>query len=147
MDDLAALWPPTEARRLCANVAGRLDVGLELQRQEGRAADAFERGETVVLVVAVRNPTDAPQRLSLTTAQTHDFTISTRDGREVWRWSAGRRFAQMLTEIALSPGEEKSFRGTWSPDSALAPGRYRADAWIGASRSGPRAAAVDFRID
>ena len=119
---------------------------LELQREDGRASEAFEPGEGVVLVVALRNPTQAPIQLSLATAQTHDFRIAAADGREVWRWSDGRRFAQMLTELVLAPGEERRFQETWRPDPAPEPGRYRAEAWIGARRGGSPAAALDFRV-
>jgi hypothetical protein len=120
---------------------------LGLERTDGRAADVFEAGASVVLVLTLRNPTDAPQTLALATAQTHDFAISTRTGPEVWRWSAGRRFAQMLTELRLAPGEEKSFRATWSPGPALAPGRYRAEGWVGPRGKETRAEAVDFSVD
>jgi hypothetical protein len=122
------------------------EVRLEVQREDGRAAGVFAPGEAVALVVVLRNPGDAPRSLSLATAQTHDFAVSGPDGRELWRWSAGRRFAQVLTELALAPGEEKRFRET-CPAGVLAPGRYRAEAWLGTGAARLRAPPVDFRVD
>ena len=107
----------TEGESVPAAGSG-FEARLRLEREDGRQADTLAAGETLVLVLTLRNPADSPLRLSLPTAQTHDFSITTDDGRELWRWSAGRRFAQVLTELELAPGEERSFRGAWSQRSA-----------------------------
>ncbi len=133
--------------------AGRtpLEARLVLQREDGRVARAFAPGEALALVLTLRNPSGAPQSVALPSAQTHDFAVSTLDGREVWRWSGGRMFAQMLSELSLAPGEERSFREGWNPrrpDGApIAPGRYRAEAWVGPGAAGLRVESVEFVIE
>ncbi len=139
----------TEGESVPAAGSG-FEARLRLEREDGRQADTLAAGETLVLVLTLRNPADSPLRLPLSTAQTHDFSITTDDGRELWRWSAGRRFAQVLTELELAPGEERSFRGAWSQRSAdgspAPPGRYRAGAWIGARGTVILVETVEFRI-
>lgn len=123
-----------------------IEVRLHLEREDGRSAERFVAGETVGLVLTVRNPGETPWRLGLSTAQSHDFAIGTSDGQELWRWSADRRFAQRLGELALEPGEERRFRTHWRPaHAALPPGRYRAAGWIGGRSRGP-GAELEFRV-
>jgi hypothetical protein len=107
-----------------------VEVRLTLEREEGVEAHSFAPGEPLGLVLTLRNPGAAPWRRSLPTAQTHDFAVVGSDGRELWRWSAGRMFAQMLGELVLAPGEVRSFRARWSPAPLPAPGSYRARGWI-----------------
>jgi hypothetical protein len=128
-----------------------LEARLTLEREDGRAALSIAPGEALVLVLTVRNPGGAPQRVALPSAQTHDFAVSTHAAREIWRWSAGRRFAQILTELELAPGEERSFRESWparGPDGApVASGRYRAEAWVGSGAARMRVEGVEFVIE
>ena len=44
----------------------------------------------VVLVLVLRNGSTTPQRVTLPSAQTHDFAVSDGDGRELWRWACRR---------------------------------------------------------
>lgn len=130
--------------------ASFFEVRLSLQRPGGGEATRFASGEGVVFVLAVRNASELPQSLSLPSTRTSDFAVSGASGAELWRWSDGRAFAQMLTELAFAPGEEKSFQGVWDQrigGAPLAPGRYLASGWLGARESGPAAAPVGFSID
>ena len=54
----------------------------------------------------------------------HDAIVRTASGREVWRWSHGRQFAQMLSELTLAPGESRELTLRWDPARAggAAPG-------------------------
>jgi hypothetical protein len=125
-----------------------IEVRLHLEREDGRAAERFVTGEPVALVLTVRNPGDQPWRLPLSSSQSHDFAIGAPDGRELWRWSAGRRFAQQLGELALGPGEERLFRATWTPEhvGSPLPGRYRAAGWLGGGRARGPGAEFEFRV-
>ncbi len=52
--------------------------------------------------------------MSFPTGQTYDFIV--RQGtREVWRWSADRRFTQALRTETLGPGETLRFEEEWAP--------------------------------
>ncbi len=87
-------------------------MGLAAEDAAGRRQAAFRVGEPVVLVLVVQNRGSAPARLSLPTAQLYDFQVE-QDGREVWRWSAGRAFATVVTPLELPPGGSRTFRERW----------------------------------
>lgn len=74
-----------------------------------------EAGDTAVLTLQVTNPTAAPVAFSFSSGQTHDFTVRTAAGAEVWRWSADRGFAQALQTRTLGPGETWTFTERWTP--------------------------------
>jgi hypothetical protein len=90
-----------------------LEVRVSLQTSDGRVARGIRRAESVRLGLTVRNRSDGPQSFTLPTSQTYDFAVVASAGREVWRWSTGRMFAQMLTEVTFAPGESKTFSETW----------------------------------
>lgn len=97
--------------------AGRLLVGLAAEDADGRRQATFRKGAPVVLVLIVQNRGKAPARFSLPSAQLYDFWIE-RDGREVWRWSADRAFAAVVTEVEIPVGETRIFRETWTQTDA-----------------------------
>lgn len=123
----------------CAEGPGPVDAGpplearVELRGPEGQPLGTLPAtAEPLELVLRVRNSGPTPLRVPLTSAQTHDFAVLTADGQELWRWSAGRRFAQVLGELELAPGEEQVFRGRWEPGerAGLTEGSYRIAGWL-----------------
>ncbi|MFB6172184.1 MAG: BsuPI-related putative proteinase inhibitor [Haloarculaceae archaeon] len=75
----------------------------------------------VRFVLAVTNGNDAAVELTFPEGARADFAVH--DGGEVWRWSDGRAFAQVVETVRLAPGETIEFEGEWpDPD----PGRYEA---------------------
>ncbi|MEZ3116137.1 BsuPI-related putative proteinase inhibitor [Halobaculum sp. MBLA0147] len=68
----------------------------------------------LALTLAVENDGDEPVTAQFRDAQRVEF-VATRDGDEVWRWSAGRMFGQALGTLELAPGETATFDGEW-PD-------------------------------
>lgn len=76
----------------------------------------------VAFSFAVTNVGDDPAELTFPTAQTHDVAVRA-EGEEVWRWSDGQMFAQMLGSETLAPGESASFEAVWDDP---APGSYEA---------------------
>jgi plastocyanin len=57
-----------------------------------------------------------------------DFVVYESDGdEEVWRWSDGQLFAQVLQTARFEPGEEAVFEESW-PDAR--PGDYTAAATL-----------------
>jgi hypothetical protein len=110
--------------------AAGLALRLEVTDAAGVAAGRFAAGAPVALVLEVRNAGEAPRRVEFATARTHDFALLDAGGREVWRWSRGRLFAQALSETELAPGEARRYTATWHQRDAAGepapPGRYRA---------------------
>jgi hypothetical protein len=63
----------------------------------------YAPNEPIRLTLKVVNETPKLVSLSFLSAQRFDLIIQDQQGREVWRWSAGRVFAQILGEEMLKP--------------------------------------------
>jgi len=72
----------------------------------------YALGAPVTLTLAVTNPGPAPVTLTAPSSQLYDFAVL-RDGAEVWRWSAGRMFLAVLTDLTIRPGETRAFTEVW----------------------------------
>lgn len=85
----------------------------------------------VTFVFAVHNAGDDTVDMQFSDAQTFDVAVERADtGEEVWRFSHGMMFAQMLQEQTLSPGETDQFEATWDDP---APGQYHAHGTLAAT--------------
>ncbi|MCS7252601.1 MAG: carboxypeptidase regulatory-like domain-containing protein [Armatimonadota bacterium] len=84
-----------------------LEVDLELPEN-------VALGEPVKMKLILRNRGNEPVKLSFRTGQRYDFIVRNMDGEVVWQWSHGKAFIQVLGEIELHPGEEKSFVEEWA---------------------------------
>jgi hypothetical protein len=130
--------------------AAGLELRLEIQDASGIGAQRFAAGESVGLVLAVRNTGDLPRRLEFPTARTHDFAVADAGGSEVWRWSRGRRFAQALTQIELGPGESRRFEAAWdqrdAAGAAAPPGSYHVVASLACAPSPPPVGPLELEI-
>jgi hypothetical protein len=80
--------------------------------------------------------------LSFKDAQRFDFLIE-KEGKEIWRWSKGQVFAQVLGEKRLRPGESMTYSAKF--DEKLPPGKYRITGMIVADLS-PLAASCNIVI-
>lgn len=69
--------------------------------------------DTVALALRVTNVSGAPVEIAFPSGQTHDFAVS-RDGRELWRWSADRGFTQAMQVLTLPPGGTSTFSERWT---------------------------------
>jgi len=88
----------------------------------------YEPGETVVMQMKVANPTAQPVTLQFTSSKTYDFAVCDQSGQQVWRWSAGRVFAQVLTDKVLEPAHSYTVEAWWTiptDDSEMRPGLYQ----------------------
>ncbi len=128
-----------------------LEIRVSLHDGDGREVRGFRRVEPVTLVLTVRNRGDRSRSLTLPTSQTHEFVVSGGAGDEVWRWSAGRMFAQRLTEVTLAAGESRTFSETW--DQVCGDGRpaaigpYRLVGWIPALATPVSSPPLEFKIE
>ena len=95
-----------------------LEVRLQLLDADGAQSDAFRSTEPITLRITLANPGDTSQRLDFSSARTHDAIVRAASGGEVWRWSHGRQFAQMLSELTLAPGESRELSLRWDPSQA-----------------------------
>lgn len=74
----------------------------------------YEQGDPVRITLTKRNVTNRTIVLRYRTSQRFDIIVRRRATQgEVWRWSAGRSFAQTTATVRLAPGESQVFRVTW----------------------------------
>jgi hypothetical protein len=78
--------------------------------------------DSVRFTLQVTNTGETPMTLSFASGQSYDFVVS-REGRQVWRWSAERVFTQALRSETLGAGETRTFSEVWTP-ATRSPGRY-----------------------
>jgi hypothetical protein len=108
-------------------VVGGLKPALTTERS------SYKVGEAVPLTFSVTNTQTSSRILKFASGQEFDIEIS-RDGREVWRWSNGKMFPQMVRILPLGPGEVLQFKETWDQQDneghLLAPGDYMATAYL-----------------
>lgn len=84
---------------------------------------AYAPGDPIIFTLRVVNATAKPVRLTFRTAQRFDVVMQDGQGREVWRWSARRLFAQVLGQETLGPsGGEFVARAT--AEGKFSPGTY-----------------------
>lgn len=90
--------------------------------------EAASSADAVTFTYAVENTGSAPIELDFRSAQTHDVAVVD-DGSEVWRWSDGQMFAQMLSSETLDPDGSVTYEATWDDPR---PGDYEAVAELAA---------------
>ena len=86
-------------------------------------------GENLVLNISAANTAKESRKLSFRSSQRYDFWVVDASGDEVWRWSEGRMFAQVLEDVVLESSRKSEFTESWSLiDSKGAPvkaGEYK----------------------
>ncbi|UPM42297.1 BsuPI-related putative proteinase inhibitor [Halocatena salina] len=98
--------------------------------------------QPVQFTFTVRNGGDEPVTLEFSDACKADFVVSDdATQQERWRWSEGRMFAQVLSDLTLTPGDTETFEAAWDDP---APGTYTARAELTSDES--CAAAASFSI-
>ncbi len=104
---------------------------LVLRDATGIETRDFDRGETIVFELSVRNRTGDTVNVQFDDAQQSDFVVVD-DGSPTlrWRWSDGRAFAQVVTELSFAPRETRTIRVEWTQQladgSTLPSGNYEA---------------------
>lgn len=83
-------------------------------------------GENVRFEFVVTNTGADPVEVTFRNGGQADFVVY-EEGSEVWRWSEGRMFTQMLQPATFDPGDEAVFEEVW-PDAQ--PGDYTAEATL-----------------
>ena len=86
--------------------------------------DRFAPGERIAAELSIFNRSGRPAVLHFPTAQRYDFAVEDKHGTQVWQWSDGRSFAQMLGSESIGPGREV-ITFAESIAAPTEPGRYR----------------------
>ena len=90
----------------------------------------YKPGEPVRMTLTLGNPLSEPVSFHRPSAKPYDFVVRAADGTEVWRWSRGRVFAQVVSSVRLEPGAQMQFEEVWDQNpnapgaSAPVPARY-----------------------
>lgn len=102
-------------------------VGVEVSVTTDQAT--YRSGEPITMTLHVSNRTGEEVLLQFLSAHRFDFAIRDARGSQLWRWSEGQIFAQVLGTEALGPARpqiiyQAQFRGN------LAPGWYSLEATL-----------------
>lgn len=100
-------------------------------------------GDSVRFRLRVANDGAAAVPLEFGSAQRYDFVIFDGAGAEVWRWSSGRMFAQVVGLERLEPGAVLEYEESWDP--AGREGEYRAEARL-VSSNRPLELSTEFEL-
>ncbi|MBI2502447.1 MAG: hypothetical protein HYW07_04335 [Candidatus Latescibacteria bacterium] len=84
---------------------------------------SYAAGEPITLKLRVFNRTKEAIGFHFRDAQRFDFILKDEKGDEVWRWSGGMMFAQMLGKEELGPGQEELVYSA-TCEEKLSPGTY-----------------------
>jgi hypothetical protein len=76
-------------------------------------------GQRVAFELTVTNNTRKRIEIRFPNGKTHDFVVLDAAGREVWRWSEGKMFTQVLQNKSVEPGQSITFSESWkNPDAS-----------------------------
>jgi hypothetical protein len=75
--------------------------------------EIIETGRPVDFTLTIRNSGGTPATFSFSTAQRYDVVVWNDDCVEVWRWSRGRAFAQVLTSLSVPTGGTTRYHVLW----------------------------------
>jgi hypothetical protein len=85
----------------------------------------FSRGEAITIKLSIGNCSTAVARVHYSSSQRYDFAVADARGREVWRWSSDKLFAQVIAEEEFrSVSYETVWDGRDAAGVELAPGVY-----------------------
>jgi len=124
-----------------ANVFGDSTFGVSLTTDKV----LYTTGEPITIEFGIFNRTGEEATLHFRDAQRYDFTIEEDEEKEVWRWSNGKMFAEVLGEETLGPGrEEVVYTETYA--GRLEPGDYQLTGML-VALDRPLSASVTITID
>ncbi|HEC82215.1 MAG TPA: hypothetical protein ENI42_07345 [Thermoplasmatales archaeon] len=90
---------------------------------------SYQTNETVKIILTATNTGDSNITLTFPDAQVADFEILNEEENQVYLWSSGRVFAQVITKINIPSGETlKLLNETWVANSKE--GNYTIRGWL-----------------
>lgn len=84
--------------------------GLKIELKLNKTS--YKLKEPITMSLTVANKSKETFRDSFRSSQEYDFVVK-QENKEIWRWSADKFFAQVITEFTLAPGKSKSFKEIW----------------------------------
>jgi len=93
--------------------SNRFPEGLSAKFQTNKTE--YGRGEAIRLQLSLGNDNEDPMTLTFASSQIYDFWAQDPAGNEVWRWSASRVFAAVITHVDIMPGATIEYVATWGP--------------------------------
>ncbi len=88
----------------------------------------FRAGKKIPINILVKNVGREIEFLHYNSEQRFDVEVKDSEEKPVWRWSQGRFFAMVRSQIKLLPDDSEEYHTTWSQkDSAgnqVPPGQY-----------------------
>ncbi len=103
----------------------------DLRLEMAALKKTFPRDEIIPLRLSVTNTGTKPRTLTFASAQTHDFSMTDKTGKEVWRWSDGRAFAQTFSTRNQEPGAAGSLNYFGAVQAGVLPaGEYTVKGWL-----------------
>lgn len=88
---------------------------LQLQDIDGQITDSFARGDTITMVMTVRNRLGTDATIQFPTARQSDFVVVRQDTNDViWKWSTGRTFSQTPSELNFAAKQSLTFTFNWN---------------------------------
>ena len=84
--------------------------------------DADAASQRMTFSLTLRNGSGRAIDVAFPSGKTHEFVVLDAAGREVWRWSDGRLFTQLMQSRMVGANQALTFDERW--DAPLASGRY-----------------------
>jgi hypothetical protein len=84
----------------------------------------YRVGTTITVKYTITNLTNKPLVLTFPTIQQYDWTVTDAKGNLVYRWSAGKAFAQVVTHLTIPAGASNSFESSWPIPRDLKPNGF-----------------------
>ena len=89
----------------------------------------LESGKGLPLTLSIRNLSKKPRTFDLTSGQTYEFIAYEKNRDEVWRWSSGMMFIQIMRSETIEAGGNKVYRVSW-PTAGIKPGAYTVNGYF-----------------
>ena len=88
--------------------------------------DVRQQGADIAFTFRITNNAKKKLELLFPTGQRYDLTIVDSNGEEVWRWSAGRMFTQVLQNRVVAAFDTLTFEMKWKAPTTSAGASYTA---------------------
>lgn len=122
---------------------GNLEISVGVPKGD------FKIGKKIPISISVKNAGREIEFLHYSTDQRYDLDVTDASKKAIWRWSQGRFFGLVLSEIKMEPDESEDSDVVWSQkDTAgnqVLPGKYTLTA-KGKADETTKTVSIDIKI-
>jgi hypothetical protein len=112
---------PTGAKtQFAVGKASMVDLGVKFTTDKL----IYRVGTTIRVKYTITNLTDKPLVLTFPSSQQYDWTVTDAEGNLVYRWSKGKAFAQVVTQLTVPVGTSDDFESSWLIPPDLKPNGF-----------------------